>query len=52
MVKVVEREQKQIRLVLKKNWQVWKKLAGIWKRKKIPDPLKWQRKIREERPLP
>ena len=26
----------------------WKKMAGIWKNRKGPDPVKWQRKIRAE----
>lgn len=26
----------------------WKQAAGIWKNKKIEDPVKWQRSIREE----
>jgi hypothetical protein len=26
----------------------WKSMAGIWKNKKLPDPVKWQRKIRKE----
>jgi len=43
--------QKDKRLVNHKNWIVWKRLAGIWKNKKIVDPLKWQRKIREDRKI-
>jgi hypothetical protein len=27
---------------------VWEKAAGIWKNKKSPDPLKWQKQIRKE----
>ncbi|TSC74578.1 MAG: hypothetical protein G01um101433_1047 [Parcubacteria group bacterium Gr01-1014_33] len=27
---------------------ILKKTAGIWKDKKIPDPVKWQREIRKE----
>lgn len=26
----------------------WRKLAGVWKGHKGPDPLKWQKKIRQE----
>jgi hypothetical protein len=36
------------RLVLKRNWDVWEKAAGIWKNKKSTDPLKWQKQIRKE----
>lgn len=28
--------------------KAWKRMAGIWKGKKIPDAVKWQRKIRKE----
>lgn len=32
----------------KYNLAVWKKAAGILKHKRIPDPVEWQRKIRNE----
>jgi hypothetical protein len=36
----------QQRFVHKKNWEALKALAGIWKGKKLIDPVKWQRKVR------
>jgi hypothetical protein len=33
-------KQNKQRLVLKGNWNVWEKAAGIWKNKKSLDPLK------------
>jgi hypothetical protein len=41
-------KQNKQRLVLKRNWNVWEKAAGIWKNKKSPDHLKWQKQIRKE----
>ncbi|MGC8981341.1 MAG: hypothetical protein ACP5JU_00050 [Minisyncoccia bacterium] len=48
MTKIVE-IKKEKRLVLKKNWKIWEKAAGLWKNKKIINPLKWQRRIRKDR---
>ena len=28
--------------------ELWRKAAGILKNRKMPDPVKWQRKIRKE----
>jgi len=39
------------RLVMEKNWTNWLKVFGIWKNKKGPEPIKWQRKIRKDRKL-
>ena len=48
MVKVIERQMEN-RLVFKKRWMVWQRFASGWRKKKIIDPLKWQRKIRSEK---
>ncbi len=48
MIKIVEKK-KEKRLVSKKNWRVWLEFASGWKKKKLIDPIKWQRKIRAER---
>lgn len=48
---VVKRSKPLFRVIpadSKANLAAWKKFAGIWKGRKIPDPLKWQRKIRRE----
>jgi|FaiFalDrversion2_1042247.scaffolds.fasta_scaffold65079_1 hypothetical protein len=42
-------KQNKQRLVLKRNWDVWEKAAGIWKNKKVLNPLKWQKQIRKDR---
>lgn len=34
------------------NLAQWEKAAGILKRKKIPNPVAWQRKMRADRKLP
>jgi len=44
-------KQNKQRLVLKRNRAVWEKAAGIWKNKKSPDPLKWQKQIRKDRKI-
>jgi len=35
-------------LYLRKDWRIWQKLAGIWRSKRLIDPVRWQRKIRRE----
>ena len=50
MAKLVYRQNKQ-RLVLKRNWNVWEKAADIWKNKRLPYPLRWQRQIRKDRKI-
>ena len=44
-------KQNKQRLVLKRNWDVWERAAGIWKNKKSPDPLRWQKQIRKDRKI-
>ncbi len=44
-------KQNKQRLVLKRNWDVWEKAAGIWKNKKFPNLLKWQKQIRKDRKI-
>jgi hypothetical protein len=50
MITKLYKQNKQ-RLVLKRNWDVWEKVAGIWKNKKSPDPLRWQKQIRKDRKI-
>ena len=32
----------------RKALAAWESMAGIWKGRKLPDAVKWQRKIRKE----
>lgn len=49
---VVKRSKPVFRVVPASNPKAdlaaWRKLAGVWKGRKGPDPVKWQRKIRAE----
>ena len=38
--------------LVKRNLHAFQALQGVLKGKKIIDPVKWQRKIREDRALP
>jgi len=42
---IIEKQQKPSK---DNYYKLWKKAAGILKEKKIPHPVKWQRKIRQE----
>ena len=33
---------------MRRDEKAWRALAGIWRRKKISDPVAWQKKIRKE----
>jgi hypothetical protein len=33
---------------VKRDLKAWRGLAGIWKKKKLISPIKWQRKLRKE----
>jgi hypothetical protein len=35
-------------LRVKRDIRAWKALAGIWKGRKLPDILRWQKNIRKE----
>jgi len=49
MAQAIYKQKQNNRLILRKNWRLWLKLAGIWKGKKAIDPLRWQKKIRLDR---
>jgi hypothetical protein len=36
---------------VRRDMKAWRALNGIWKGKKMPDPIRWQRRIREDRAL-
>jgi len=43
------REVKRIKTTApKRDLSAWLALAGIWRNKKIKDPVRWQRQIRKE----
>jgi len=50
MITKLYKQNKQ-RLVLKRNWNVWERAAGIWKNKKSLNPLRWQKQIRKDRKI-
>ena len=56
MPKTISKNQTQKFLTptIKRDLNAWRGLAGIWKGKKLPNPIQWQRKIRKnwERKLP
>lgn len=33
---------------IRRDMKAWRALRGIWRGKKIPDPVRWQKKIRKE----
>lgn len=36
------------KMEIRRNVKAWRALSGIWKRKKLIDPVRWQRRIRRE----
>ena len=36
----------------KERLLAWEAIRGIWKNKRMTDPIAWQRKIRQDRKLP
>ena len=33
---------------VKRDLTAWKSIQGMWKKKRVADPVAWQRKIRKE----
>ncbi len=33
---------------VRRDLRAWKNLYGVWRGKKIPNPIRWQEKIRKE----
>jgi hypothetical protein len=50
MAKILTRNNIQELLVskVKRDLKAWRGLAGIWKKKKLISPIKWQRRLRKE----
>lgn len=36
------------KMEIRRDVKAWCALSGIWKRKKLIDPVRWQRRIRRE----
>jgi len=49
MAKILTRNNIQKLLVskVKRDLKAWRGLAGIWKKKKLISPIKWQRRLRK-----
>jgi hypothetical protein len=50
MAKILTRNNIQKLLVskVKRDLKAWRGLAGIWGKKKLTSPIKWQRRLRKE----